>query len=119
MSIELLDVASMFQLVCKSNRKYGLMITPNFHYATLDDVCKAAPMMDHKTIFKYKGKENQGQAMADGYAFFLFDSYDKMMDYFESVVGDSGPTRRNKYKGPAAVYALTCDNEGQLLTENT
>lgn len=95
------------------------MITPNFHYSNIDEVCKAAPYLNPKTKFKFEGKNTIGQVMGDGYGFFLFDTEAELNRYYESTVGDDGPMKYNKYKGPARVYALTCDPDGYLLNENT
>lgn len=122
MAARLVDIHEAFQMICKSSKKWGLMITPNFHYNNLDEVYKAAPYMDPKNFpkkFKYKGEDNAPQVMGDGFGFFLFDTEIEMEYYYQSTVGDDGPMARNKYDGPARVYALTCDPTGTLMNENT
>ena len=119
MAARLLDTTEMFQLLCKTQKKWGLMITPNFHYSSVDEVYKAVPYLAPKTTFVYEGQDSSYQVMGDGLGFFLFDTEAELDLYYESTVGDDGPMKHNKYKGPACVYALTCDPDGCLMNENT
>jgi len=59
------------------------------------------------------------QILMDGFAYLIFDTQEAMENAYNHVVGDDGPTKFNKYDGPARVYALTCDSNGRFLTENT
>jgi hypothetical protein len=75
-----------------------------------DEVMQAAP---------YLSIEEHGQAIVEGRAYLLFDTEEELMDHYRRTVGDDGPTELNSYKGPAHVYAITCNPEGQLEYENT
>ena len=48
-----------------------------------------------------------------------FDTEKEMEKHYDLTVGDDGPTKYNSYDGECRVYALTCSNTGELLTENT
>lgn len=50
---------------------------------------------------------------------FVFDSEQECRDTFNQTVGDDGPTVSNPYDGPCKIYAVTCDNNGNLQQENT
>lgn len=63
--------------------------------------------------------QDDGQAVCDGFMFVVCDSREQMDELFWQVVGDDGPTPSNPYDGPMSVYALTCDENGQPLNENT
>lgn len=88
-----------------------------FPHEKLDDlpwteIQKAAPylrMDDNET----------SQALCDGYAFIVCDSDEERDRLFDLTVGDDGPTNANNYDGPARVYALTINDKGQSLNENT
>jgi hypothetical protein len=49
----------------------------------------------------------------------LFDTEEELLYAYNRTVGDDGPTKLNPYNGPARVYARTCDQDGNLITENT
>ena len=58
-------------------------------------------------------------AVVDGSAFLLFDTEAEMLDAYDDIVGDDGPTKRNSYSGPVRVYALTFGPHGDSMNENT
>lgn len=74
-----------------------------------DEVVKAAP---------YLKLEEHGQIICDGGGILIYNTIKEMEKDFWKTVGDDGPTKTNKYNGPAKVYALTCIN-GVLMNENT
>lgn len=74
---------------------------------------------DDKLTDNFEDKENPLQAISDGQAFLLFDSEEECEKYYNLTVGDDGPTELNSYNGKVRVYALTCDDKGQLRNENT
>lgn len=109
---EILDNHKLFQLACKLQGKWGLLL--GFHWEEeegwLDEMVKACPFLDLQTDY---------QAVGDGQGVLFFDTREEMEHYFDLVVGDDGPTKLNPYDGPAKVYALTCSPIGQLWNENT
>lgn len=60
-----------------------------------------------------------GQMLVDGQGFIVCDSMEEVEALFAQTVGDDGPTEQNTYAGPARVYALTINSDGQLQNENT
>lgn len=77
---------------------------------------------DYTEVFKavpYLNIKDHGQMVIDGYGFVVCDSEAEMVDFYQQTVGDDGPTATNLYDGPARVYALTIDRDGQLQNENT
>ena len=61
------------------------------------------------------------QALGDGSGYLLFDSEKEMENIYYQTIGDDGPREQytNKYNGPAKVYMLTCNPDGQTMNENT
>lgn len=99
----------MLQLACLHHKKFGMFISLN--ECNVQEFLQAAPFLASEP-------ENR-QIYIQGWAILLYDSQEEMEKNFRQCVGDEGPTSENPYNGSARVYALTCDNEGQLLTENT
>lgn len=73
------------------------------------ELVKAAPYM----------KDEEDMLYALSKAVLIFDTEEEMYRYYDMTVGDDGPTEYNDYSGPARVYAITCNNNGELETENT
>jgi len=110
-SVNSMTETELFQMACLFQRKWGLLLS--FNPDNLDEVYKAAPYLKPK-----KGRTTPASVF-DGECYFFFDTQTEMMHFYDQTVGDDGPTRLNPYNGPARVYALTCDPEGKLRTENT
>jgi hypothetical protein len=113
-----LTVTDAFQKLCKSAKKWGVYIElshisaqePEDAYTDyFDEILKAAP---------YLSITHDTQILVDGKCMILTDSEKEMDEIYNSTVGDDGPTKTNPYNGKARVYALTCDNHGQLRNEN-
>ena len=47
-----------------------------------------------------------------------FETEEDMLNCYDQIVGDDGPTKLNSYNGPVKVYALTI-YKGKLMNENT
>lgn len=54
-----------------------------------------------------------------GQACMFFATENETRRAYSSTVGEDGPTKTNSYDGPARVFALLCDDRGNLLSENT
>jgi hypothetical protein len=110
----MMKVLSAIELACyvakKANKPVLFISFPFNDDANYFDVLKAAP---------YLSIERDTQAIYDGYAVILCDSVEEQERLYNQTVGDDGPTKLNKYNGPARVYALTIDRTGQTLNENT
>lgn len=76
-------------------------------YDAGEEVPLACPLISRET------------AIISDWAYVFFDTEAELDDAFDLTVGDDGPTPSNRYDGEARVYALTCSNTGQILTENT
>jgi hypothetical protein len=108
-----MKVLSGIELACevaKRTRKpvlfLGLRQAEDVGY---DEVLKAAPYLTFE----------DSQALIDGEAVIVCDSVKEQERLYWQTVGDDGPTKTNTYDGPARVYALTIDKNGQTLNENT
>lgn len=97
-------------LLCKTLNKFGMRISFQFDHISIEESFKAIPFLN---------KEEHNQIWVDGGCMLLFDTADEMVLCFNNIVGDDGPTILNGYSGEARVYALTCDNKGEYLNENT
>jgi hypothetical protein len=71
------------------------------------EIVKAAPYMDADEL------------CVSSRALLVFDTEKEMYSHYDMTVGDNGPTNYNSYNGTARVYAVTCNNKGELGTENT
>jgi hypothetical protein len=113
--MKVLDMHEALSALCKATGKPGMFLAFPWNNAVwpfteIGEIIKAAPFL---TV------EDHLQVLSDGYAFILCDTIAERDDLYEQVVGDDGPTRSNAYSGPARVYALTCDANGEFLNENT
>ena len=98
------------QELCRLSKKWGMYLGFNLN-DSVRGILQAAPyLQNHDEVFQW---------ICDEQAFLLFDTESEMESCFDQTVGDEGPTISNPYKGPARVYALTCDNHGRLRNENT
>jgi hypothetical protein len=113
----------VFPLLCKSMKKWGMLISFSVDVdqdagsdvdILLNEVPQAAPYFSPDTV-----GDNYFQIILDGSCVLLFDDEKEMTLRYDQTVGDDGPTKLNKYDGPARVYAITCSPEGELLGENT
>lgn len=114
-----MEIYSDFDLLekyTKSSGKYIVMLScSNFEddfigTDAFSQLKKAVPMItDYGELVK----------LFTGDTLFVeFDNSDAARDFFDTVVGDDGPTRLNSYNGPARVFACLSGPNG-LITENT
>lgn len=108
-----MKVLSGIELACEVAKKFKKpVLFLNLSQAdsiAYEEVFKAAP---------YLGFDDT-QALADGNAIIVCDTVKEQEVLYSLTVGDDGPTKFNAYDGPARVYALTIDKNGQTLNENT
>jgi hypothetical protein len=107
--MKVLSGIELAQTVAKTLKKPVLFVSfsPDDNY---DEVFKAAP---------YLTVQEHVQQVLDGQAVIVCDSVKEQEILYWQTIGDDGPTKTNPYKGPARVYALTIDKNGQTLNENT
>ncbi len=105
-----LTIVEAMQLLAKSIGK-SCMYVRFGDEDLLTEIDKAAPYMNLED-------DNDQQIIFDGRGIIIFESEEMMEHAFSLTVGDD-PAERNTYRGPARVYALTCNANGELLTENT
>ena len=106
--VQILDHTESFRQLCKAASKFGMYIS--FDFGDFKGAAMAAP---------YLNIDDHFQIISDGCGILLFDTREEMENYYDMTVGDDGPTKLNNYNGLTHVYALTCDNTGNLLTKNT
>jgi len=80
-----------------------------------EEVVKAAPYLANWQ----DDNDNMAQIMFDGSGFILCEDEAEMKEYYYQTVGDDGTTKYNPYNGPARVYALAIEADGEIGTENT
>ena len=111
-----LTIVNTMQALTKATNKYGMYISIQTYKIEIHDVIaeimKAAPYLT-------KNDETHMSIMFDGYGVLLFDTREEMERYYDMTSGNDGPTKLNDYDGPCIVYAITCDNEGNIDNENT
>jgi hypothetical protein len=108
--MKVLSGIELAQTVAKTLKKPVLFVSffaPDDDYA---EVFKAAPYLTIK---------DHTQQVLDGEAVIVCDSVKEQETLYWQTVGDDGPTKTNKYKGSARVYALTINSLGETLNENT
>ncbi len=105
-----ITLTELVQKHCKLTQQWAVVIYPSSDDHSFSDMQGAVPFLD---------LNNDLQAMADGLMIVLCDSEMEHDRVFNSIVGDDGPTKLNKYNGPYKAYAWTCGPDGEILTENT
>ena len=110
----------VFQELCKASEKWGLYISfdVDWYWGTYVTDGKKANEIALATNRRLVDTRDH-QCVVDGQATYLFDTEESMINAYLDIVGDDGPTEQNTYDGEVKVYAITCDPEGCLLTENT
>ena len=103
----------LLQMACKASRKWGMYISfPSYQSLQnsfedhVSELRKSAPYIDDIGI----------SALIDGFTYLLFDSEVEMFEAYRATIGDDGPFHDGVNP---RVYALTCNPDGQLLSENT
>lgn len=113
MTFHSLNFADFLSHFCILQKKWGIFISvePQADIPNLpSEIKKAIPILTEDQIFELIVQEC---------AFLLFDTEGEMDYAYSHIVGKDGPTANNPYSEDLVrVYALTCDNSGQILTEN-
>ena len=107
--MKILSNMEILPVLCKTKKKFGMYIS----------FCEDQSWAETKKAAPYLDLSTNHQIFVNGQAWLLFDDEEEMTTCYNQTVGDDGPTMLNKYKGRAAVYALTCSPTGKLLNENT
>lgn len=106
----ILSQLKVVEQLAKSTNKWVLYISFHVDIDNWKEILKATP---------YLNWDKDIQAIMEGCAIILCESQEECEKLFWQTVGDDGPTKTNKYNGPAKVYALTCSPDGQFMNENT
>lgn len=106
--IEVLTKCEVLRELAKKSNKWAMYVSWGSWVGIpcLDEIVEAAPYL------------SSYQALADGEAFLFFDTREELDEAYGQTVGDDGSVT-NSYGGPVRVYALTCNPQGDLETENT
>lgn len=104
--------STLLSALCRQHQMWGM-------YASLcgsnethhEEVLRAAPWASEGTAL--------WNLTLEGCVFLFFSTEEEMRVVYLQTVGGDGPTETNPYNGPARVYALTCDPEGNTHNENT
>ncbi|MGH7974897.1 MAG: hypothetical protein ACREBR_05180 [bacterium] len=108
--MKVLDMLQAARAIAKAKKKPVLFLSLHNEGVEYNEIIKAAPYLDIESAM---------QSLGDGYAIIVCETDKERDTLYNLTVGDDGPTKVNKYKGPARVYALTIDRRGQTLNENT
>lgn len=100
------NTVALMQEYARITRKFCMYISW-FGHSDPVEIVKAAPYMKTEELCVLSR------------AVLVFDTEKEMYSHYDMTVGDNGPTEYNSYNGSARVYAVTCDNNGKLKTENT
>jgi hypothetical protein len=117
--MQILDQVRTLEVLCATTQKWGMFISWNDQ--ALEKECGSIPAV-WKELFKaapYLTLKDHAQMICEERAYMLFDTEEELMAYYSSTIGESGPTDLNDYDGPARVYAITCNPQGQAEHENT
>lgn len=116
--VKYLDNFEVLQTLCKLKKKWGMFIS----FSDWDT--QESPIIDIFEIIKaapYLKCDEAGQIIVDKHGILLFDTQKEMDEYYYNTIGDDGPRKgyKNRYNGPARIYAITCNPKGVLMNENT
>jgi hypothetical protein len=104
----------MLKAVCKTQKLHGLYL--HFHLPAeadpLREAVQAAPFLD-------PSNPDIRQIIQDGFGYLFFEDLPFMRQCFEKARGPDGPNPNNAYPGPAYVYLVACDSNGEILGDNT
>lgn len=105
----------LMQAHCKVTGRWGILIHcpwPEGMHAgdLLEGIRQAAPMLNTEERMLLAG----GVPLV-----LLYPSKEDCKAAYKRIVGDDGPTPENPYNGPVRVSAVTCDNVGNLVNENS
>lgn len=101
------DKSTILSMLCAHSGKWGLYISFD---PSQPQLCEAAPYL-HSTQFYV--------ARFDGQGYILSEDKEALLGLYNQTVGDSRGAPGNAYRGSARVYAMLCDPNGKIVTENT
>ena len=105
--MEILDKTKVLERLCKKTERYIMYISFS-EDEEWNEIINAAPYL-----------KGQDQILVDCEAWLLFYGEEEMYSYYDQTVGSDGPTKLNNYTGSASIYAMTCNPNGEIETENT
>ena len=117
--MRVVDPHAALELICRAGRCWGIFLSFEWWNAEvrgsnpkdwLNQLHAAAPVLSSVEC---------AQISIDGAGYLLFDTEVEMLEVFNTVVGNDGPTETNAHHGPCHVYALAAGPDGRLLCENT
>lgn len=111
MALVLLDQLGAFASLCVATHQWGVFVSWPADAWPDEEILKACPWL--------AGNERFVQHLIDGMAIALCDGPIEAASLFHRTVGEDGPTTENPYTGPARVFAVTCDPNGELMHVNT
>ena len=100
------DPSQVLATLCRYTLKWGVYIS--FYPENLSDeiISKVAPYLNDKKFLDIR---------LIGHGYILLDTRKEMLSLYDRTIGDDGTKDEESFR----VYALTCDPNGTLLTENT
>lgn len=103
--------STLLAALCRQHQMWGMYASIFNQGLGHEEILKAAPWASEGTALWNLTLEDS--------VYLFFSTEEEMLAVYGQTVGDDGPTETNPYNGPARVYALTCDPEGNTHNENT
>lgn len=108
------ESSHILRVMCYNQKKWGIFfngtspdIGANYHQ-------QSAMIKESAPWIKTLNAEDNMNVMCDGSGFLLFDTKDEMEKIYNMTVSDD-----NRKGDLPLIYMLTCNPDGELLTENT
>lgn len=105
--MKIMTSPDLFEEYLKSTGTYGCLLSTSFD-GDIEELQKAVPLLPYERVID----------LFFNNIFVTFDTREEAKAFFDTVVGDDGPTKTNPYNGPASVYAWWGGPEG-IISENT
>lgn len=105
----LLTVEKLLTHYCLTRQQWILQLS----YCSVDEpkeIIKAAPFLRLHEASQLALRET---------IFFPFNMECAARHAYDTVVGDDGPTKLNKYDGPCKILATLWNSRGEVVNENT
>jgi hypothetical protein len=105
--MKIMNSFELFELYLKSAEKYGCLLSGGSQVEP-SELQRAVPLLPYENVLDLCFRN----------VFVMFDTREEAKAFFDTVVGEDGPTKTNPYNGPANVYACWGGPEG-IISENT
>lgn len=105
--------SDLLKILCKSAKKYGMMICPNIPFEEALKQQKELGYLQDAPYLSYTNEavlEHTIAITCNGVGYMLFENEAEMRKYYGQTRGD---------ESGGCCYALTCGPDGEFMGENT